>query len=60
MALEGCRKGPSVSVADLATSLLDLGTFGASAASYFQGKRVGNTGLGFSVGSFLKNLVYSC
>ncbi len=47
VALEGGLKRRTVSVADLATFSLDLGTFGANAAGYFHWKRVGNTGLGF-------------
>ena len=57
MALEGGLKRQTVSVADLATFSLDLGTFGASAASYFHWKRVGNTGFGVLVESFLKSSV---
>ena len=45
-------RGRAVGVADLATFLLELGTFGASAASYYNWKRDGNTGLGLSVEEF--------
>ena len=36
VAFEGGLKRRTVSVADLTTFSLDLGTFGATAASYFQ------------------------
>lgn len=58
-ALEGGLKGQAVSIADLAIILLDLATFGASAASYRHWTTVCNTGLGFYVGYF-QNLVHSC
>lgn len=47
-------KGPAVSVANLATFLLDLETLGANSARCFHWKRVGNSGLGFSFRSLLR------
>ena len=54
VALEGGLNRWAVSVADLAISLLDLGTFGASAASYFHWKRVWQHWAGFFCWIILK------
>lgn len=57
--LEGGLKGRAFSVAKMASFLLDVAISGASAASYFHCKHVGNIGLGFSDG-YIKKGLFTC